>query len=148
MDRSFAERNAASRDRLAATVAGLDGGSLDREADGGWTVAALLAHLAFWDELVAARWSLARHAGSRTPIGLDEELTDLLNEAALPTWRSISANRVLELVTAAAARVDAVVAGLSDESVAEIAREGRPRLLDRSLHREEHLAAIQAALGR
>ena len=47
------KRNRASRDRLAAVIAQLGDRSI--ALSGGWTAAALLAHLAFWDGFGAAR---------------------------------------------------------------------------------------------
>jgi hypothetical protein len=117
-----------------------------RDAGDGWSVGSLLAHLSFWDGLVLERWNLANRSGRLTPIGLDEELTDLINAAAMPGWRAVARSEVAAIVGATAAAVDELVAALPDESVAEIEGEGRPRLLDRSLHRQEHLATIEDAL--
>ncbi len=62
-------------------------------------------------------------------------------------WRALSPEAVAELVDAAATAVDGVLATLPDASVDAVLAEGRPRLLDRSRHRDEHLDAIEAALG-
>jgi hypothetical protein len=49
MDLQQIRDDASSRQRLRDLVARLDEVSLTRTLDGGWTVSALIAHLAFWD---------------------------------------------------------------------------------------------------
>jgi hypothetical protein len=144
-DRSFVERNAASRERLRMLVERLTPADLAREMDGGWSIAALLAHVAFWDRFVAVRWRLALDRGALTPVSFVDEAVDLVNEAAIPSWRALEPDRARVLAMNAAAEVDKVVAALPDQSVDAIAGQGRPRLLDRSLHRGEHIDAIEAA---
>jgi hypothetical protein len=146
-DRLHVERNAASRERLARLLASLTEPDYDRELADGWSVGSLLVHVALWDRLVAQRWAHARTIGARTPAELTPETSDLVNDAALPILRSIPAPAVRELVVRAAADVDELVASLRDDVVDAIAAEGRPRLLDRSLHRGQHLEAIEGALG-
>jgi hypothetical protein len=142
------QRNDASRRRLADLATNLDADDLGLEIDDTWTVGALLGHLAFWDRLVESRWGYARQTGTATPIGLDDELTDLINAAAIPGWRVLDPRRAAALVVTAAEDVDAVIAGLPAESVEGVLAEGRPRLLDRSLHRAEHIAMIEGRLAR
>ena len=80
MTSDLAARNRASRDRLAAVIARLGGRSV--ELPGGWTAAAVLAHLAFWDGFAAAR--LEKFARDRGPMELGSDaLTDLMNAAGL-----------------------------------------------------------------
>jgi DinB superfamily len=141
------EHNDESRQRLAALLDRLGGGDAELEIDDTWTVGALLAHLAFWDRLVQARWEYAIRTGAPTPPGLDEVLTDFINDASISIWRGIDPGRLAAVVTSAAETVDALIAGLPAGSVEAIAREGRPRLLDRSFHRSEHIAAIEGRLA-
>lgn len=121
--REYVERNLASRRRLEATLDRLSADDLDHEIDGEWTAGALLAHLAFWDRLVVGRWRLAG------------------------AWRSIDPARLRELVLSAADEIDEFVEDLSEASIDAAVAAGRPRLVDRSFHRNEHLDAIDAALG-
>jgi hypothetical protein len=144
-ERSFVERNATSRERLRLIVERLTPADFEREMEGGWSVAALLAHVAFWDRFVAVRWRAALDTGALTPVSFVDEAVDLVNEAAMPSWRALEPDRSTELAMDASAEVDEVVAGLPDDSVDAIARQGRPRLLDRSLHRSEHIDAIETA---
>jgi hypothetical protein len=146
-DRTHDERNAESQRNLADLATRLGADELGLEIDDTWTVGALLGHIAFWDRLVEVRWRHAQETGTTTPIGLDEELTDLINAAAIPAWRIVDPRRLGAVVVTAAEDVDALIAGLPAESVDGVLGEGRPRLLDRSLHRGEHLTAIDAALS-
>lgn len=147
VDRSYVARNDASRQRLAARLDDLTANELLTPLADGWTVGGLLAHLAFWDRLVIERWALAARQGKPTPIDISDEMTDLVNDAAMPAWLAVNGARLPSLALEAAAEVDETVAALSDESVAALAEEGRPRLVDRSRHRTLHLDAIEAALG-
>src|SRR5215208_3433525 len=55
----FAQENTQSWRRLETLVRGLSAEDLARSTDYGWTVAALLAHLAFWDQrmiVILRRW--------------------------------------------------------------------------------------------
>ena len=142
------DRNDAARRRLADLAISLDADQLGLEVDETWTVGSLLGHLAFWDRLVEARWHYARQTGTATPIGLDDELTELINAAAIPGWRVLDPRRVSALVVTAAEDVDASIAALPAASVEGVLGEGRPRLLDRSLHRAEHIAMIEGRLAR
>jgi hypothetical protein len=145
-DRGHNERNDAARRRLSDLVTRAGADDLALEIDDTWTVGALFAHLAFWDRLVEARWQYAKSSGTATPIGLEDDLTDLINNAAIPAWRLIDPRRLGALVVTAAEDVDALIAALPAESVDGVLAEGRPRLVDRSRHRELHLAAIEARL--
>ena len=147
VDRSYVARNDASRQRLAARLDDLTANELLTPLGDGWTVGGLLAHLAFWDRLVLERWGLAAREGRTTPIDVEDELVDLVNNAGMPAWLAVNGARLPSLALEAAAEVDDAVAALSDESVAALADEGRPRLVDRSRHRTLHLDAIEAALG-
>jgi DinB family protein len=142
------ERNVESRQRLAAVLGMLADGDTDLAIDDDWTVGSLLAHLAFWDGLLAGRWEHALRAGDRMPLGVDERLIDPINAAAMPVWRSVDPERLADVAMGAAEAVDGLIAELPPQSVRAVVASGRPRLLDRSLHRAEHLSAIESRLGR
>jgi hypothetical protein len=145
--RGHDRRNDESRERLAAVLGMLTDGDAELALDDDWTVASLLAHVAFWDGLVAQRWEAALRAGERTPPDLDDRLTDLINAAAMPEWQAIDPARLAGLVAGAASAVDALIAELPADSVEAVLASGRPRLLDRSFHRVEHLETIEGRLG-
>lgn len=108
-DRTQLDRNAAERDRLTRLVARLGEDDLARPVGpgDGWTVAALLAPLAFWDRFVLARWERRlRDGGPIAP--LDDGLLDLVNAAGLPKWLALPA------AAAAATVLDRHIADLRD----------------------------------
>jgi hypothetical protein len=118
---------------------------LARPIDGAWSAAGLLAHVAFWDRFVRERWRLVGRSGTQTPVAIDDEALDLVNDAALPQWVAVPPREAAEMCVAEANEVDRFVASLDDDVVAKVLEEGRERLVDRSLHRAEHLATIEAA---
>jgi DinB family protein len=137
------KRNRASRDRLAAVIARLGDRSI--ALSGGWTAAALLAHLAFWDRFGAAR--LEKYLRDRQPMELGSDaLTEFINAAGLAQWTATPIRVAAELATDAAASIDRLIEGLPRDAFDAIRAMNLPRLLDRSLHRKEHLDEIERAL--
>ena len=147
MDRSHVAGNDAERERLRSLVERLSDDELARPVADGWTVAALLAHVAFWDRFVLARWEHRLRHGGRL-VSLDDGLQDLINAAALDDWRAVPVREAGRLVLAAAEAVDRAIAALPPEAVEEAYARGFPRLLDRTAHRREHLDQIEQTLGR
>src|SRR5437764_14368281 len=78
--------NRATTDRLRRIAAELSNEDLLRPIDPPWTAAALLAHLAFWDRLLQARWTHAIQTGASLPLAIDDASLDLVNDAGLPQW--------------------------------------------------------------
>jgi uncharacterized damage-inducible protein DinB len=139
--------NTRTRERLGALVGRLDDGELARPMPGGWTVAAVLAHLAFWDQRVLAileEWE--RRGASAPPRPLDEAAVDWINDAKKPLCLALAPRRAAELAVSVAGAVDGKVAALSDQLVAANVAAGNPVNLWRGQHRREHLDEIEAAL--
>lgn len=143
--RAIAERNRSSLDRLRAIGSALSDPELERVIDPPWTAGALFAHIAFWDRFVMGRWVLARERGERTPLSVDDGVMDRVNDASLEHWMSIAPRTAVALCLRAAGEVVTFLAGIDTVVADEVVREGRERLLDRSLHRGEHLRTIEAA---
>ena len=144
-DEGVDRRNHDSAERLAALGGRLSDGDLEAEIDAPWSAAGLLAHIAFWDRFVLERWGLAAERGERTPMVVDDGLMDRINDASLRQWMSIPPRVAVEECASAAAELDAFIAGIGEDVRSELASEDRERLVDRSLHREEHLRTIEAA---
>lgn len=138
-------RNRDAADRLQALGARLSEPELGAEIDAPWTTAGLLAHIAFWDRFVLERWGLAAERGERTPMVVDGGLMDRINDASLNQWMSIPPRVAVEECTTAASALDAFIAGVDEDVRVELVAEGRERLVDRSLHRDEHLRTIEGA---
>ena len=153
---SCAERNAASRRRLAAVVERLRAEDMalptEPTEEGSWNVAQVLGHMAFWDRSLEVRWQMAREAASDA---------DLLEPTYLPGGITEAVNRPLATLVgawteklglasgaeavAAAESLDPLIEELADRLPAGTAAV-LPRVLDRSIHRESHLDQIERAL--
>ena len=147
MERDFVQRGDASRERIRTLTARLTDEQLTLQVDPDWTVSALLAHIAFWDRFVVAEWEHALREGLPAPIRWERPNTDLVNAANADEWRAIPPTTAVELIHAATEQHDAYVAALDERYASEAIAQGRPNLLDRSRHRDEHLDAIERTIG-
>ena len=69
IDRSYVADNNAQRARLRARVARMSDADLATPMPAGWTVAAVLGHLAFWDQRILALLEAAERGISPAPLG-------------------------------------------------------------------------------
>lgn len=136
-------RNRAARERLDALIGRL--GERDVVLDDGWTAAALLAHLAFWDRLAVARLEKHLREGE-PPIFATDAVTDLTNAAAMWQWKTTPPGLAGAQAREAAAEIDRLIETLPTEKLNGLKAVGRPFLIDRSEHRKEHLDQIERAL--
>ena len=149
VDRSHNALNDTQRARLEAFIAGQSDADLQRPLPAGWTVAGVLAHIAFWDQrafLLLDDWEKT----GKAPKGLDEEpgAIDWVNDASKPMFLAMPPRRAAELAVSIARATDAKVAGLRDELVEKNKAAGTPVSLDRAAHRKEHLDEMESALKR
>jgi len=139
----YREFNRASRERLAALIGRL--GERTVVLPDGWTAAALLAHLAFWDRFAASR--LEKYVRDREQmVFLNDAFFDHINAAGLPQWTATPLGAAAADATDSAAAGDLLIANLSPDELAAVRALGRPRLLERSGHRNEHLDRLERAL--
>ncbi len=131
------------RQRLEALVQRLTDAELGTALSDGWTVAGVLAHLAFWDRravILVERW---RKQG----IGRSDADIDAINDAAKADWLAlpprVAAQQALEAARAIDAALDAAPA-----LVEQIVAIGYPINPSRAVHRREHLDEIERALAR
>jgi hypothetical protein len=142
----YSEQNAQSRRRLETLVRGLSEEGFARSTDYGWTVSALLAHLAFWDLRMSAilqRWQAD---------GLDASPIDMMvvNDALKVICHAMEPRAAAELALSAAEKIDGELETLTAEQAKKIeehaaATETQFRM-NRSLHRDGHLNDIEALL--
>ena len=147
VDRSYVAENDAERERLRTLLLRLSDRDLELPMEAGWTVAGVLAHLAF---LGPAHRGAARSVGAagrlvdtsyrrRARRGLDQRR----DEAALPGPRPPAA---AELALSVAETVDRRVALVSEAILEANARGGPVLNWRRAVHRREHLDEIESAL--
>jgi uncharacterized damage-inducible protein DinB len=147
VDRTFIARNDTERARLRALVARLSDADLARPMPGGWTVAGVLAHVAFWDQRILVlleRWEQSRSAA---PPPANQADVDWINDAAKPLMLALAPRRAAEVAVAIAEDVDRKVAALADDVLAQNAAAGNPLNPDRAEHRGEHLREIEQVLA-
>jgi hypothetical protein len=145
---SYVTENNEQRARLRALVERLSDSDLARPLDAGWTVGAVLAHLAFWDQrtlVLIERWE---KEGPRTPPrSIDDKDVDWVNDSAKALCLALPPRAAAHLALATAEAVDRRVEALSNELVAANAAAGKPLNLFRAEHRREHLDEIEHAFG-
>jgi uncharacterized damage-inducible protein DinB len=138
----FTEENTASRRRLKAIVDRLTDEDFARATPGGWSIASLLAHLAFWDRRIVVllrRWKKS---------GVDESPvdSDMINDSLKPILLAIEPRAAVELCLSSAEAADAEVEALSPELYAQIQVSPTHFRFNRSLHRDDHLNEIEQLL--
>jgi hypothetical protein len=142
----YSQQNNDSRRRLESLLRGLSDADLARSTDYGWTVAALLAHLAFWDHRVSVilqRWQEQ---------GFDPSPIDAaaVNDSLRVICHALEPRAAAELALSAAQKVDSELDLLTADRVKEIEDHAKATdtqlRMNRSLHRSGHLDDIEALL--
>jgi hypothetical protein len=144
----YSEQNTKSRQRLETLVRGLSDEDLAQSTDYGWTVAALLAHLAFWDQrmiVILRRWQQEGLSPSPMDAGA-------VNDSLRVICHALEPRQAIELCLSSAEAADAELDTLTEDFVRKLeeyaaATETQFRM-NRSLHRDGHLNDIEALLGR
>lgn len=147
-DRSYVAENQAQLARLEALVGRLDDHELARPLEAGWTVAAVLAHLAFWDyRVVTLLDAWGTDGRGAPPTAYDEASVDWINDAGKPLCLALAPRTAARLALEAARAADQRVAALSDAALATIAAAGSPVSVRRAEHRREHVDEIERGLA-
>ena len=140
------QQNDQSRRRLKNLISNLSDADLARSTDYGWTVAALLAHLAFWDQrmiMILKRWREE---------GLDASPMDanVVNDSLRVICHALEPRRAIELCLSSAEAADAELAKLTAKEVKRMEEHAATTdtqfRMNRSLHRNGHLDDIEALL--
>lgn len=135
-------RNMTERERLRALIDQSTDADLSVALSAGWTVAAVLAHLAFWDRRALdslERWE--KEGVGPSPIDDDE-----VNDASKGLFVALPPRVAAREAVDAADAVDAKVAGLSATLIALVRETDQTWLLERNNHRRLHLYKIEATL--
>jgi hypothetical protein len=143
MSNAYTAENVAAREALAALIDRLSDAQLSQPMDAGWTVASVLAHLAFWDQRAVTllrQWK----AQGVTPSPID---TDLINEVTRILFLAYPSRAAAELFLRCAGAIDREIDGLDPAFLADVETNGPTVVLNRGRHRRTHLAEIKQALG-
>jgi hypothetical protein len=140
-DRTFQATNAQTCERLRALVARLDAADLQRPVGHGWTVAATLVHLAFWDLRAVTLIERFETDG----VGPSPADVDVINDTVHALADVIPPRAAARLAVEAAERAHRRIAALPDGTIEAIAV-GAPFNLARHPHWTEHLDEIDRVL--
>lgn len=135
--------NKSELEHLISLVNRLSDTQLVHPLEAGWTVSAVLAHLAFWDNralILIEKWK--KEGIGPSPIDFD-----VINEAKRLLCLAIPPRTAAEMAVTYAEKIDDVIAELSPQSFEDIKQNGTTVHLKRADHRKDHLTQIEAALG-
>jgi hypothetical protein len=158
VDGSFVERNTESRRRMSSLLGRLTAAdytlSTQRTEEGSWTVGQILGHLAFWDRSVEARWidavERAGAEGPLIPVVIPGDAVVAINPPLarlVGSWADLLGSAIGKEALAAAEAADGLIESLAGRIGAALVAE-RPALVNRWMHRQEHLSLVEAALER
>jgi hypothetical protein len=148
VDRAFVAENNTQRERLRSLITRLSDDELSRPMPAGWTVAAVLAHIGFWDARTIFwldKWALGVEPSA--PDYETREDVEWINDSAKPLCLALPPREAAQLAMRLAEESDAHVAALSNEMLAKVLAVGCPFSLSRGSHRGEHLDQIEQALN-
>jgi len=140
-NRSFVELNRASTDRIRALAASLSDQEMQHPVGQHWTVAIVLAHLAFWDRRAMYVLDMTERDGKL----FIPEIDIFVNDLSLPLWAAIPPREAARIAIETAETLDARLENYPPELLDEIYAYNK-RWVVRALHRGEHLDEADAAL--
>jgi len=141
MDRALVvPENQNSTRRMRRIVAGLSAEAWAARLPNGWSVPVTLAHLAFWDQRVLHVIQVAQANGALSAPYLDGQLNDILT----PILSAISPEAAGELALRTAEALDSALEACSEDLYTRLL-EHNPRFVQRHLHRNHHLDAVELA---
>lgn len=143
MERPFVAENARERERLRALANRMTDKELGLPLGQGWTVAAALAHIAFWDQRAAVLMRRWKEGSVVAPSPVDVDVT---NDALLPLCLAIPPRVAGNLAIASAEAMDRELEEASPSLIGDIEKLGDKFRLWRSQHRRSHLDQIESML--
>ena len=147
-DRSYVEENATELGRLRDLIDRLGDEQLAQPMDAGWTVGAVLAHVAFWDYRVVTlleQWGPDGNGPSPTDA---EAATDWINDANKPIFLAIPPRVAARIALDAAEAADRAVAEMSDDLLGKNELTGLIISPLRAEHRREHVDELEQLFSR
>jgi hypothetical protein len=142
LDPTYIERNRASRERIHK-IAQLSDEKLQTRVGEHWTVAIVLAHIAWWDRRVMYVLDRTEQDGKL----FIPEIDIFVNDISLPLWAAIPPREAAHIAVETADSLDKRLEKYPPNLLAEIYNYN-PRWVVRALHRGEHLDQADHALNR
>lgn len=136
--------NARSNAEFRKRVESFTPAELGTPMPAGWTVSAVLVHLAFWDLraiTLIQKWNQE---------GIHESAidTDVVNEVVRRLCLAVQPEQAVEMAVSAAEEVDRLIESLPLETAEAIQTQGKNVRLKRADHRRTHLSEIEQVLAR
>jgi Mycothiol maleylpyruvate isomerase N-terminal domain len=144
-DRSYIEENEAELRRLRELLDGLSEEQLGTPMDAGWTAAAVLAHVAFWDYRVVTlleQWG--PDGDGPQPTDPEDAVVHWINDANKPIFLAIPPRTAAAIALDAAKAADRAVAEMSDDLLAKAEQADWVIYPVRAEHRREHVDELAA----
>jgi hypothetical protein len=138
------QENEMATQQLEKLVAKLTDSELSTPMEAGWSVSAVLVHLAFWD----MRATTLIHKWSTQGVGPSPIDTDVINKVTRELCLNIPPRTAAAFAVEKAKLLDQLIAGLVPEFVEKIKKDGTTVHLQRFVHRRMHMEEIKMALGR
>ena len=142
-DRSFVEANRVQLERMRAFVDRATDDDLRTPMPAGWTPAAVLGHLAFWDQHALVIIDMVDRG--ETPPSHDDATVDWINDTSKRFLVAMEPRAAALLAVQIADETDRRMAALSDERLEEATE--RWFTTRRWEDRQEHLDEIEHALA-
>ena len=145
-ERHYVEENARELERMRALVRRLGDDELSSRVNDRWTVAGVLAHIAFWDARNLVLAEKLERSVPFSPSDDEPEDVDWINDSTRPFIHAIEPREAAELSLRLAEETDARMASLPPDRMypADPANPINPL---RATHRGEHLDDVEAALA-
>jgi len=141
LDHSYIEQNRLSTQRIRTLVASLNDEQMLHPVGEHWTVAIVLAHLAFWDRRVLYVLDKTEQDGKLFIPVIDIFVNDL----SLPLWAAIPPRQAARIAIETSVECDRRLETFPSALLDEIYTYNK-RWVVRALHRNEHLNDVDRAL--
>ncbi|RPI03226.1 MAG: hypothetical protein EHM64_12630 [Ignavibacteriae bacterium] len=139
--REIFQANRKSTRRLTEISQRLSQQELSQTLSNGWPVYVTLAHLAVWDQRVIHVLNLAKESNTLVVPSFDLQLNDILT----PILHTIPPEDAVKLSINIAHSLDQMLEECSLEILTEMIKVNA-RLVNRSLHRNNHIDSIEASI--
>jgi hypothetical protein len=134
--------NESETNRMEALCQKMTESDLAVTMEAGWTVSAVLAHLAFWDVRAIKLIEWWRQKGVEYS-ALD---TDLINEVTREIFIHLPGRTAAKFTLEQARKLDKIISELDPAMIEKINQIGKNVRLQRYLHRRTHLDEIELAI--
>lgn len=141
LDPSIFERNRRSSERIRGMASRLGDEEMLHPVGEHWTVAVVMAHIAFWDRRVMYVLDMTEKDGRL----FIPEIDIFVNDLSLPLWAAIPPREAARIAIETAEECDRRLESFAPALLEEIYTYNK-RWVERALHRNEHLDEADAAL--